>query len=362
MKKNELFAQKLDSQDWVLLNSKIENIIFSSESEANINYLNLGKTLETFQVSLAKANKIFKPVPDMYHILLDDYIEKSVSIGDVSDIKESFIMAENSDYDIFNFKTIGFYIKNFWNDESKDLAQLMKCFPDNKFAYFFYKLSENKYAQKLQKIILKDIRTNQILYIEREIFDEVLEKSKKYNFKWKVLNENFHTNIYNEQYYKTLDFSKKDMDKKFGIRFLSDSKLNMFNLINKKDLSDFEKDQFRKIIFHVHGGGFITMSSSSHQQYLIKFAKNTGASVFSIDYPKAPHFKYKEITQCIFKSYLFVYLLLKNVIKVDNFEIIFLGDSAGGTLLTSLTNWIIINNLPKPKCLILNYPGIIKST
>lgn len=243
----------------------------------------------------------------MYRILLDNYIEKSVSMVDISDIKDNFVL-KNSHYDVFNFKTIGFYIKNFWNDESKDLAELMRCFPDNKFAYFFYKLSENKYLQKLQKIILKDIRTNQILFVQREIFDEVLEKSEKYNFKWKVLNKQFHDDIYNVKYFQSNDFSKNNIEGKFGIRFLSDSKLDIFNLIRKKEISEFIKDQFSKIIFHVHGGGFITMSSSSHQQYLIKFAKKTNASIFSIDYPKAPHFKYKEIIQCIFKSYLFIYV------------------------------------------------------
>jgi acetyl esterase/lipase len=51
-----------------------------------------------------------------------------------------------------------------------------------------------------------------------------------------------------------------------------------------------------------------------------------------------------------------------NVIKIKDFKIIFIGDSAGGTLCTSLTNWIIINNLPKPISLILNYPGFLIST
>ena len=35
---------------------------------------------------------------------------------------------------------------------------------------------------------------------------------------------------------------------------------------------------------------------------------------------------------------------LKNVIKVDDPEIIFVGDSAGGTLVTALCSWLVLNN------------------
>lgn len=53
---------------------------------------------------------------------------------------------------------------------------------------------------------------------------------------------------------------------------------------------------------------------------------------------------------------------MENVLQVDNSKIIFLGDSAGGNLVTILQNWIIINkmkgiNLQMPICSILNYPG-----
>lgn len=43
-----------------------------------------------------------------------------------------------------------------------------------------------------------------------------------------------------------------------------------------------------KIIFHIHGGGFISMSSFIHQFYIREWANNLKTHIFSIDYGKAP--------------------------------------------------------------------------
>lgn len=105
----------------------------------------------------------------------------------------------------------------------------------------------------------------------------------------------------------------------------------------------------------MHGGGFVALSTSSHQIYLRKYAKETDSILFSIDYPKAPAFKYSQILLCIIKFYLFVYCYLVNVIQVEP-QIILTGDSAGGNLVTALCQWIIINKMSVPKALVVCYP------
>lgn len=52
--------------------------------------------------------------------------------------------------------------------------------------------------------------------------------------------------------------------------------------------------------------------------------------------------------------------------KVADYEVILVGDSAGGNLCLVLQNWIIANrlngaSLKQPKSMILNYPGALTS-
>ena len=72
----------------------------------------------------------------------------------------------------------------------------------------------------------------------------------------------------------------------------------------------------------------------------------------------APGAKYSKIVDSIFKGYLFIFNYLTKYLEIDDFKFIFLGDSAGATLIMALTNWIILNDLKMPKCLILNYPAV----
>jgi hormone-sensitive lipase len=41
-------------------------------------------------------------------------------------------------------------------------------------------------------------------------------------------------------------------------------------------------------VIHVHGGGFVAMSSASHQCYTRLWADSLGVPIFSIDYRLAP--------------------------------------------------------------------------
>lgn len=49
--------------------------------------------------------------------------------------------------------------------------------------------------------------------------------------------------------------------------------------------------------------------------------------------------------------------IVEKFIGLKDYEVAMVGDSAGGNMVCSLTNWIIANGLRKPKGLVLNYPG-----
>lgn len=54
---------------------------------------------------------------------------------------------------------------------------------------------------------------------------------------------------------------------------------------------------------------------------------------------------------------MFVHFYLKNVIQIQP-QIVFTGDSAGGNLVTSLCQWLIMNNMATPNALMLCYPAL----
>ena len=81
------------------------------------------------------------------------------------------------------------------------------------------------------------------------------------------------------------------------------------------------------------------MSTSSHQLYLRRVAKETNSVIFSLDYPKAPEAHYFEILTSTIKFYLFINNLLK-MLKVES-RVILYGDSAGGTLISALNIWLV---------------------
>lgn len=57
------------------------------------------------------------------------------------------------------------------------------------------------------------------------------------------------------------------------------------------------------VILHYHGGGFIAMSSQSHEEYLREWARQTGHIIVSVDYFQAPEHKFPvQLHQC-FNAY-----------------------------------------------------------
>lgn len=58
---------------------------------------------------------------------------------------------------------------------------------------------------------------------------------------------------------------------------LDDSKVNT-------KLTETTAKYFERVIIHVHGGGFVAQSSSSHQVYLNNWTNVYKVPIFSIDY------------------------------------------------------------------------------
>ena len=112
------------------------------------------------------------------------------------------------------------------------------------------------------------------------------------------------------------------------------------------------------IIFHAHGGAFVAQTSKSHESYLNYWANSTGAPILSVDYSLAPEAPYPRAVEDVFYAYCW---MRNNFEKLGTTgkNIILIGDSAGGNLVTGVILQCIKNNIPLPNSLCLCYPALV---
>jgi hypothetical protein len=65
----------------------------------------------------------------------------------------------------------------------------------------------------------------------------------------------------------------------------------------------FDESKEGCIMFHIHGGGFVAMSSASHEGYLRRWAVDSGIPIISLDYRKAPEHKFPISLEECFQAY-----------------------------------------------------------
>ena len=111
------------------------------------------------------------------------------------------------------------------------------------------------------------------------------------------------------------------------------------------------------LIIHIHGGGFVAMSSSSHENYLRKWCNKLEVPVISIDYGLAPENPYPKALDDVWQAYNWILDNAADEFQIDLNNIILIGDSAGGNLAMSLVYLLIMHNKKLPNALFLAYPG-----
>jgi len=126
-------------------------------------------------------------------------------------------------------------------------------------------------------------------------------------------------------------------------------------IVTKKDHNNSPRDS---LIIHIHGGGFIAMSSGSHEMYTRKWAKKTNIPILSIDYRLAPDNPYPKALDDVYQTYCWVLKYAEEKLLINLKNIILVGDSAGGNLVASLTNLLITRNHRIPNAIFLIYPAL----
>ncbi|CAM1371015.1 Esterase [Tenacibaculum soleae] len=105
-----------------------------------------------------------------------------------------------------------------------------------------------------------------------------------------------------------------------------------------------------KLVLFIHGGAFISGPAKHHWDTLREIAKHTNLTIWMCNYPKAPEHKITEISNNIDAVYQ------QALKKYKGKQITLIGDSVGGTLVTTLTQRLIKNNDELPNKIILISP------
>lgn len=111
------------------------------------------------------------------------------------------------------------------------------------------------------------------------------------------------------------------------------------------------------LIIHIHGGGWVAMSSSSHENYLRQWTKGLEVPIISIDYRLAPDNPYPNQLDDVWQAYNWIIRYATEELGIELNKIVLVGDSAGGNLALALTYLLILTNKRAPDSLVLAYPG-----
>lgn len=104
------------------------------------------------------------------------------------------------------------------------------------------------------------------------------------------------------------------------------------------------------LVLFCHGGAFVSGPAQHHWDAAKQLVAGTGCTLWMVDYPKAPEHKIDVISENIDAVY---------ATALGQFpagEIVLIGDSVGGTLVTRLTQRLIDKNVASPAQLILLSP------
>ena len=158
-------------------------------------------------------------------------------------------------------------------------------------------------------------------------------------------------------------YSLRYVENYIPIRILSSTKLQCFHPSAFASVGSYGSGngkhlrKFSEIIFHIHGGGFIGMSSKSHQGYTRRWANDLDRPIFSVDYRLAPKYPYPNGLDDVWQAYNWVINNIESLgMSAD--KIIVTGDSAGGNLSLALVYKCILSGIRVPDGIVVIYPAV----
>ncbi|KAH9259241.1 hypothetical protein BASA81_002284 [Batrachochytrium salamandrivorans] len=113
------------------------------------------------------------------------------------------------------------------------------------------------------------------------------------------------------------------------------------------------------LLVHFHGGGFIALSSFSHENYTRVWARDMpGVTVVSVDYRLAPDFKFPYAFNDAYRAYRHVVETCEESFGFVPRKVLVAGDSAGGNLACAVCVQAIKDKFRVPDGVLLIYPVV----
>ncbi|WP_027420763.1 YqiA/YcfP family alpha/beta fold hydrolase [Crocinitomix catalasitica] len=132
-------------------------------------------------------------------------------------------------------------------------------------------------------------------------------------------------------------------------KFFSQSNIESFNILKSK-ITAVNKPESNRLLIFIHGGAFISGPSQHHWDSIKTLHQQTNQNIWLCDYPKAPEHQIEEISlniDAVYKQALEKY-------SAQNIKL--MGDSVGGTLIATLTQRLVLNQVELPSKIILVSP------
>jgi monoterpene epsilon-lactone hydrolase len=111
-----------------------------------------------------------------------------------------------------------------------------------------------------------------------------------------------------------------------------------------------ENPESKKIIIYLHGGGFGAGSILSHDKMITHLAAKLKASTLFIEYRLAPENPFPAGLEDVLRVYQEI------LAQYPEYQVDFIGDSAGGGLIISVVGELILRNIPRPEAAVLISP------
>ena len=213
-------------------------------------------------------------------------------------------------------------------------------------------IESNPIIRKSIRNLLPQIRT--VISLFTETSDEILTSEIYSDFEAR----NFEISTLNGSHISTNPLRFRDQigkltsstkDNFLKIKLIHDYKIDP----NATDVSEMLPFDSSVVIFCT-GGGYMADCEKFNQFYLREMSKTLGKPVFIIKYRLAPSHKFPAAVNDVINGYLSILLTFGDKIK----DITLMGDSAGGSLICSLTLFTILARLRIPDKLIMIYPGL----
>ena len=367
-----IFNKEKKMNDWLNINNKMKRINITNKRDINDTLDEINKNL---CVAFCSMNQLEK------HLSNNTFLDNSI---------KGALMAYN-------------YIRK---KEAKYEADKFLINPDIKICQKIWGLTEDKESKKLIKIVLPHIEYRETFYISRnknyiinnEVIDSLTNIMNDNNFQIKIndknnMNVNKNINEENDINKNNTIFENENVQSsKKSDRFKSKKELKSINkdikklnyvkivlihnsfiktLIHDENNSlldgllccnnnlEYHKNMTKdSIIVHIHGGGFITLSPLSHENYTRKIVNKTGIPILSIDYRLSPEFSFPSALDDVYQTYTWLIENGENDLNIKINNIILLGDSAGGNLILSLIYILLIKQMKLPNMIIMAYPAV----